>query len=73
LKIEGFFEASLFASSRRGGRMMEWWNIVFKRKYSLINSLSIPLTAGSINHYSNFPGPIIPWPRPSSQSAGFKK
>jgi hypothetical protein len=27
LKIGEFFEASIFASSRRGGRMMEWWNI----------------------------------------------
>jgi hypothetical protein len=66
LKIGKFFEASVFASSRRGGRMMEWWNIgkskipslaglFLKGNISLINSLVNLAYSGSNKSLSRFP------------------
>jgi hypothetical protein len=58
LKIEGFFEASVFASSRHGGRMMEWWNIgmlFLKGNISLINFLVNPAHNGTNKPLSQFP------------------
>jgi hypothetical protein len=64
-KIEVFFEASTFASSRHGGRMMEWWNIgskipslagfFLKGNISLINSFVNPARSGTKNPLSQFP------------------
>jgi hypothetical protein len=66
LKIGDFFEASVFASSRQGGRMMEWWNIgkskipsleglFLKGNISLINSFVNPAHIGINKPLFQFP------------------
>jgi hypothetical protein len=66
LKIKVLFKESVFASSRRGGRIMEWWNIgkskipslaglFLKGNISLINSLVNPAHSGTNKPLSQFP------------------
>jgi hypothetical protein len=53
------FEASVFASSRRGGRMVEWWKtgmLFLKGNISLINfPRFIPISQKPLFHHSIIP------------------